>query len=478
MIHALKTELHVPKRSTYTILSAMGYFLDGYDLSVISVFTFILSTYKIFQYTKFELAFVSGSALLGAMVGAILFGHYSDRIGRRYLYIFDLVFFVVFAILSALSTNIIEMIIFRFFIGWGVGADYALSPVYATEMYPNEKRGRGYGWVWAFWSIGAGVSFLLGYIFFLVTPLQAWRYALGLGAVPALVTVFLRTRMPESSRWKVVSQGSNAVEEAKALSSQTGMSENDIDALLQEKKNQESVSAGSIAALFKGENLKRTAIVWIQWIAYDIGAYGFGLYAPLILSALGFKGSLSILLSASLYVPGFLGAMGAAYLNDKTGRRTLQIIGFGGMTLGMILIATASAYTGALVLGLGIIGLILWYGIGNLGPGNTMGLYAIELLPTKLRSSSMGSATAITRFVSFLSAFEFPFIALSLGKLTFFEVLVVIMAFAFVFTILFTPETKGLTLEQIAKSKYRPHHLEFHEDGTGEVAKEANAQSN
>jgi putative MFS transporter len=195
------------------------------------------------------------------------------------------------------------------------------------------------------------------------------------------------------------------------------------------------------------------------------------------LSALGFKGSLSILLSASLYVPGFLGAMGAAYLNDTTGRRTLQIVGFGGMTLGMILIAAASAYAGALVLGLGIIGLILWYGIGNLGPGNTMGLYAIELLPTKLRSSSMGSATAITRFVSFLSAFEFPFIALSLGKLTFFEVLVVVMAFAFVFTILFTPETKGLTLEQIAKSKYRPHRLEFHYDKTGEVTEEAKAQS-
>ncbi|MEM0288068.1 MAG: MFS transporter [Nitrososphaerota archaeon] len=467
----MRASMSVPKRSTYTVLSAMGYLLDGYDLSVISVFTFILTQYKFFEYTRFELAFVSGSALLGAMVGAFLFGHYSDRIGRRYLYIFDLLFFVVFAVLSALSTNIIQMIIFRFFIGWGVGADYALSPVYATEMYPNQQRGKGYGWVWAFWSIGAGISFLLGYLFYLITPLQAWRYALGLGAVPALITVFLRTRMPESSRWKVVSQGSSAVSETKNLSVETGISESDINALLEEKKVLEKISSGSVVALFKGENLKRTAIVWTQWIAYDIGAYGFGLYSPLILAALGFKGSLSILLSAALYVPGFLGALGAAYLNDKTGRRILQIIGFGGMTLGMILIAVASGYTGALVYALGILGLILWYGIGNLGPGNTMGLYAIELLPTKLRSASMGAATGITRFVSFLSAFEFPFIALSLGKLTFFEVLAVVMAFAFVFTILFTPETRGLSLEQIARAKYRPHQLVLQES-TVQVGKD------
>jgi putative MFS transporter len=108
---------------------------------------------------------------------------------------------------------------------------------------------------------------------------------------------------------------------------------------------------------------------------------------------------------------------------------------------------------------LGITGLIFWYGIGNLGPGNTMGLYAIELLPTKLRSASMGAATAITRFVSFLSAFEFPLIVFSIGKLPFFEMLVIVMAIAFVFTLLFTPETKGLSLEQIATYRYHKRKL-------------------
>ncbi|MGC9152964.1 MAG: MFS transporter [Vulcanisaeta sp.] len=445
----------LPKRSTYTVLSAMGYFLDGYDLSVISVFTYALLQYKFWHYNSFELGFVSGAALLGAMVGALIFGHYSDRLGRRYLYVWDLLFFVVFAVLSAVATNIIQMILFRFFVGWGVGADYSLSPVYATEMYPTKRRGMGYGWVWSFWSIGALVSFLLGYVFYLWSPISSWRWALGLGAVPALVTVILRASMPESSRWRVAVQGTeDAVQEAKRLSIVTGLTEEELHKLIQvERELMSRIKPGDWRWLFKGDFRRRTIIVWVQWILYDIGSYGFGLYSPAILAMLGFKGSLAILLSALLYIPGFLGALGSAYLNDVAGRRILQLIGFGGSALGMVFVALGAYLVGLVAIVIGVIGLILWYGIGNLGPGNTMGLYAIELFPTKLRSTSMGSATAITRFVSFLSAFEFPYIALALGKLTFFEFLVVVTFIAFIWTIFCTPETKGIPLELIAIAK-------------------------
>jgi len=446
---------YLPKRSTYTVLSAMGYFLDGYDLSVISVFTYALLQYKFWPYTSFELGFVSGAALLGAMFGALVFGHYSDRLGRRYLYVWDLLFFVVFAVLSAVATNMIEMIVFRFFVGWGVGADYSLSPVYATEMYPTGRRGMGYGWVWSFWSIGALVSFLIGYYLYIWNPIIGWRWALGLGAIPALITVLLRATMPESSRWRVAVQGTeDAVSEAKRLSVVTGLSEDELSKLIQiEREMMTNVRPGDWRWLFRGDFGRRTVIVWTQWILYDIGSYGFGLYAPAILAMLGFKGALAILLSALLYIPGFLGALGAAYLNDVAGRRVLQLIGFGGSALGMVFVAIGAYLVGLVAVIIGVIGLILWYGIGNLGPGNTMGLYAIELFPTKLRSTSMGSATAITRFVSFLSAFEFPYIALTLGKLTFFEFLVIVTFIAFIWTLFCTPETKGIPLELIAVAR-------------------------
>ncbi len=450
------TETKAPSRATITTLSAMGYFLDGYDLSVISVFTLVLTTYKIFSYNSFTLSFVSGSALLGAAVGSVLFGHYADRLGRRYLYIFDLLFFVVFAVLTAFVTNIIEMIITRFFIGWGVGADYALSPVYTTEMYPSKKRGSGYGWVWTFWSIGAAVSFLLGYFLYLINPLTGWRWTLGLGAIPALIVVFLRMKMPESSRWQIVATGAASDENIRKIAEKIGITPEEIKLLLEERERQANIAAGSLTALFKGEYGKRTAIVWTQWILYDLAGYGIGLYSPLITKGLGFTGAQSLLLSFIWYMPfGFLGALGAVLLNDRVGRRPLQIIGFGSMALAMLLFYIAALGKGLLFMTIGVLAFIIDYMLGNLGPGNTMGLYAIELLPTKLRSASMGSATSITRVVSFISAFEFPYITATLGKPAFFSVLFVLMLIAFLFTIFFTPETKGLTLEEIAIATYK-----------------------
>ena len=454
-------EVHVPRRSVITTLSAMGYFLDGYDLSVISVFTLVLVTYKIFPYDSLTESFVTGSALLGAFVGAVLFGHYADRIGRRYLYIFDLIFFAVFALLTAFSTNIYEMIIFRFFVGWGVGADYALSPVYSTEMYPNKKRGAGYGWVWTFWSIGAAVAFLIGWVLYLHDPLTGWRYTLGLGAIPAVIVVILRTRMPESTRWKVVEEGLIPGSSVNKVAEKIGITPADLKALLDERQREVNIASGSLASLFKGEYGKRTAVVWIQWIMYDIAGYGIGLYSPLILKGLGVSGSTSLLFSFIFYMPiGFLGAFGAVMLNDRVGRRPLQIIGFGGMAVAMLMFFFASTGTGVLFISIGILAFIIDYGIGNLGPGNTMGLYAIELLPTKLRSSSMGSATGITRIVSFLSAFLFPFLSKPtvLGHAGFFAILLVVMVGALIFTIFYTPETKGLTLEEIALASYKHEH--------------------
>jgi putative MFS transporter len=145
--------------------------------------------------------------------------------------------------------------------------------------------------------------------------------------------------------------------------------------------------------------------------------------------------------------------------NDTLGRRPLQIFGFGFMALGMALMAIAVDLKGFTMILAGVSGLILWYGVENIGPGNTVGLYAIELLPTRLRSTSMGSATGITRFVSFLSAFEFPYIAVSIGYSGFLDILFLVMLGAFIFTITFTPETRGLTLDEIEDAVYVRHNL-------------------
>ncbi|QRF75813.1 D-xylose transporter XylE [Thermoplasmatales archaeon] len=425
----------------YALLSGMGYFLDGYNLTVVAVFTFILSTYGIMQYTPFEMGFVSGSALLGAMAGAILLGRYSDLSGRRYIYILYVAFFIIFPLLSSISTNIIEVIVFRFLLGIGIGADYAIGPVYSTEMYPDRKRGTGYGMVWAFWSLGASVAFIIGYSGFAFLGAQSWRLALGFSAAPAVGLILLRAGIPESERWKSAS-GKTSTKNVQGTHTRKKFD-----------------SKTSLSSIFRGDYGKRTAIIWIQWILLDIGSYGFGLYAPLIIGNFGFHGSETFLITSSLYAIGFIGAFVSMSWNDTIGRRPLQIFGFGFMALGMALMALAVNLRGLSMILSGIVGLILWFGVENIGPGKTMGLYAIELLPTRLRSTSMGAATGITRLVSFLSAFEFPYIAVTIGASGFLYILFFVMLGAFLFTILFTPETRGLTLDEIEDAVYSRHNL-------------------
>ena len=425
-------------------LSGMGYFLDGYNLTVIAVFSYILETYRFFPYSSLQVGFASGGALLGAGIGSVVLGRYSDRIGRKRIYVLYLSLFIIFPLLGALSVNLYMVIITRFFLGIGIGADYAVGPVYSVEMFPDVTRGSGYGFVWAFWSLGASFAFIVGFLSLMFIGVEAWRISLGIIAIPALLLMILRIGVPESSRW---------LESNKKMADSKTRAGSISHAGYTHPGETGKRDAGFLD-LFKGNIGKRTAVVWIQWILLDIGSYGLGLYGPLIISSLGFRGTQPFLITSLLYFVGFGCAVISITWNDRFGRKIVQIIGFGFMGVGMGLLALSQILGGFALTILGIAGLILWNGMENIGPGNTMGLYAMELFPTRLRSTSMGSATAITRFVSFLSAFEFPFLVAFFGITDFFTVLLVVMISAFLFSIFFTPETRGMTLEEISGSRY------------------------
>ena len=122
-------------------LSGIGYFLDGYNLNVVAAFSFILVKFNIFHYSQLQLALVSGIALLGAVVGAILFGRLSDRFGRRKMYILYPLLFVAFPLLASVAWNLNTVIIARFFLGIAIGADYAVGPCTPLKCFLSSKGG-------------------------------------------------------------------------------------------------------------------------------------------------------------------------------------------------------------------------------------------------------------------------------------------------------------------------------------------------
>lgn len=428
--------------SHHKTLTGIGYFLDGYNLNSVAVFTFLLIQYKFFSYDAVQLGFVTGISLLGAVAGAVLVGRISDLLGRRRTYFLYPILFIIFPFASALSWNISVLIIFRFFLGIGIGADYAVGPVYSIEQMQESSRGKGYGYIWAFWSLGAAVSFFTGLIALHYVGTESWRIALGISSIPATLLIFMRVGVPESEKWTSTDISKNH-------------SSIDNEPVLRQAESVGNENQLGVSKLFRGNLGYRTVVVWTQWILLDIGSYGFNLYTPIIVSQIGYGIYSSLVITGILYTFGFLAAIISIGWNDRYGRKIIQEMGFFFMAVGMSMILISSELRGQFALPISFAGLILWFASENIGPGNTMGLYAMELFPTRLRSTSMGAATAITRLVSFLSAFEFPLLLIIVGKEAFFTLMIAVMCAAFLFTVVFTPETRGLTLDQVVNYKLK-----------------------
>src|SRR3984893_10392636 len=182
-------------------LACVGGFLFGYDTADIgSALSFIP-----YHLSSFATGYLVAGASLGAAAGALVAGPLTDHFGRKSLLITDAAIYAVGAILSAVAVNTIMLLGARTLIGLAVGADSAIATAYIAEFAPRNRRGQLS--IIQQWMITVGilVSYLVALLILKVAPNSAsgadWRLILGLGALPAVVGLALRARMPESPRW-------------------------------------------------------------------------------------------------------------------------------------------------------------------------------------------------------------------------------------------------------------------------------------
>lgn len=435
----------------HALVSSIGYFLDGYNINVISVFTLLVERFHFFPYTPFMIGLASGSALLGAGISAIFFGKLADIFGRRKVYLSYLLIFVLVPIMGAFSQNVLTVSLTRFILGIAIGGDYSVAPVYSVEMFHSERRSKGYGQIWAFWSLGSAVAVGGSYFLFQYLGPDSWRLSFALASVPALLLLFLRMRMPESEMWK---RGKDSL-----YSEVTG-----------DQKSSHRTMGHRTGNIIPRRYFSLMIVVWVQWILLDIGSYGIGLYGPIIASGSDNVGMMSLWIVALFYFLAFVAMILTAGLGNSVGRKNLQMLGFLVLAISLTMLAIAHVHSGSGLAFLGLVGLGIWYVVENIGPSVTTKYYSMELFPTRYRSTSIGLGTSITRFVSFLSAFEFPLIVTFLGATYFFLFLLSVMVAAAIFTYVFTPDTRGLSLEKIETMRYARGKLT--EDDTCRVGRE------
>ncbi|MEG0375808.1 MAG: MFS transporter, partial [Raoultibacter sp.] len=157
-----------------TLFSSGGSFLDGYVLSLIGVA--LTQIVPQFELSTEWAAAIGASVLMGIFVGTIAGGYLTDRIGRRKMFIIDIIAIGVFSILSVFASTPLELVLARFFIGVFVGADYPIATSLIAEFTPKKHRSISMGMVSAAWYLGATVAALVGYALFAVE--DGWKWML------------------------------------------------------------------------------------------------------------------------------------------------------------------------------------------------------------------------------------------------------------------------------------------------------------
>ncbi|NCX93724.1 MAG: MFS transporter [Gammaproteobacteria bacterium] len=431
-------------------LAAMGIFLDGFDLFIIAVALPLIA--EEFKTTPGLLGLIGASAPIGCIFGAALFGRFTDKMGRKALLLIDLLFFVVFAGASAFAWSISSLIVLRFLVGIGVGADYPVSSTYITENMPARLRGRMLVSGFGFQALGALSGALLGMLVLAIHPsLDAWRWMLGMAVVPAIIVLILRLWLPESPRW-LLHHGEH--ERASEVASK--MTGQDIEVTVTRPQMKTRY-----ADLFTPTYIRRTLLTALSWFLMDIAFYGVGFFTPIILTLMAFTGKGDFISKdiASTHGAAFLdlflvlGIVLAVILVEKWGRIKLQTLGFFGMALGLFVLAASEMVSGVPSAHMTFIfvGFILFNVMANMGPNPTTFLLPAEVFPTHLRATGHGFASAAGKVGAAVGIFFLPVLKATIGL----PVTLVLLGFAclvgFALTAMLGYETKGRSLEELER---------------------------
>ncbi len=423
------------------LVTGLGVFCDGYDISSISlVLTEALNFYHVgkaaIPITK---GWLTASALVGSMLGAAVFGLLAQK-GRKRFYGLDALILGVGALAQAFMPTWQTLVLCRFILGVGVGADYVLSPTIMAEHANRADRGKaiglGFGTMWPIGALAAALVNLL-LVSFHVAPDVAWRVVLAGGCIPALGVMYFRRRMPESARFLARVAGDQARAQAAVaeVSGETAAPPPAIDT-----RPLWQVLRQHAGHIFAGALL---------WMVYDLVVYATILFGPdIIAQNLGMRPEIYQIETELIFTipPSILMSW---FLLDRLGRKPVQVWGFiaGGLVLVVFAWMRATAGVPALAA-------YLVYGLFNIaqtGPGlvSGAGVYGVELAPTRIRSVAQSITVVGGRIGAATAGFVFPLLNAQLGFVTTILGLAGLSVVGGVLSQILVPETGKRSLEEI-----------------------------
>jgi MFS family permease len=390
------------------ILFAAGVFLDGYEMGVVALAA--LYMFPILHLNQLMQTLIMGAVIVGSIIGFISAGFLTDLFGRRTLYIYDLLGYIIFGVLQVITSNGWIIAVSRLIMGIAIGADGPISSSYVAEIAPKDVRGRYLAFTNVSYVAGVFTSVAIAWIIFanesLIPPDIGWRLMLVLGIIPAVIVFIMRRQMPESQRWLNVKGKILGVEIVKEM--------------------------------FTGLGGKFTILNSIIWFIYDMTIYGASLFLPTIIMKIfgttAVPNTVNALYDSIFTLVLVLVATLAMLIIDSTGRKPIQILGLVGMGIFLLLVPYGFENIYVLIL------IAIMFEVFNGFAGTTIGIFPAELAKTEFRGSAYGFAGMMGKIGALVGVFLVGLGTQTIGKSSapvfqFFGVMLFLAAFLTLFLV-------------------------------------------
>lgn len=432
--------------------AGIGWALDAMDVGLISFVMAALSLHLGFD--KIQLSWLATAGFIGMALGATLGGLLADRIGRKQVFALTMLVYGVATGASALVAGIGLLILLRFIVGLGLGAELPVASTLMAEFAPRAVRGRMIVLLEAFWALGWILAAIIG-TFVVANGENGWRWGLALGMIPAIYSLVIRRKIPESvafletkgkhdeaekvvAAFEAVATVEAAVKTAQrqtetAMSSATGTETESLAVVAAE-----STLANKARSIWSPTLRHRTVALWIIWFCINLSYYGAFIWIPTLLVQSGFDLVKSFSFTLIITLAQLPGYATAAWLIEKIGRRLTLTLFLIGSAIGAGCYAAAN--TEMLIIVAGCV--LSFFNLGAWGA-----LYAIgpDLYPTQLRGRGTGAAAGFGRIASILAPLLVP-VVLQIGGIA---GLFVLFATAFMIAAVaawILPEQRGVRL--------------------------------
>ncbi len=400
--------------------------------------------------------FIMSMALWGTVLGSLFGGIPTDKLGRKKTLFWIGVLYFVSALGSAVATEPYSFSFFRFIGGVGVGASSVAAPIYISEISSAQNRGRLtalYQFNIVFGILIAFISnYLIGSIF---AEDVAWRWMLGVEGIPALIYTLLVLKIPQSPRWLLLKDNPDAV----VIKSLTllGIKESEASIQLAQIKVSlvESIEKKK-EKLFSGKYNKPLLLAFLLAFFNQLSGINFVLYyAPEILERAGLATGESLFSSISIGIVNLLFTFVGIALIDRLGRKQLMYIGSMGYIISLAMVGWCF-YSGASSVLL-LIFILVFIASHAVGQGSVIWVFISEIFPNKVRAygQSWGTGTHWV-FAALITLLTPTFLDSEIGIFKenpwpIFVFFAVMMILQLLWVVFMMPETKGISLEDLAK---------------------------